>query len=92
MNLQLARLLYDYSKNRRLADEDFAIELLKIFINGRELGEYAKYAHIYPKHLNVFNSKTEKTQIAEYDKEKKAILLAPSQFENAINKGFEISS
>lgn len=92
MNLQLARLLYDYSIKGRLADEDYAMELLKLFVNGRGLKEYVKVADIHTKHLDVFNAKTEKPQIAEYDKEKKAILLAPSQFEKAINKGFETSS
>lgn len=67
MQYRLAKLLYDYSINRKTVDEDYIRRVIDTVINGRELVEYVRKYEIVKTFEIQTNEQKNSNPIATYD-------------------------
>ena len=90
MQLRLARLLYDYSINRKTVDENYIYKVIDIVIAGRGLAQYVSKYEIIRESQTVFAGEEEGYQVAFYDPNKQSITLSLEGITKAIEESKDI--
>lgn len=88
MELEILKLIYDYSKNGKIADEDFINKIIELIVNEKKLDKYLRNVVF----LNQGIARSDGTTIAYYDYREKNIAVSLKDMKKALDDNSRITS